>query len=825
MKRNLRYYIVFLLAITLSLNVQAQEEEKPPRSEKKAKKWYEDLGYSEAINAYGGKAGTGSYDLEDMIKIANSYRKNNDYYNAQMWYAQVVEKSDDPIYKLYLAQALQANGKYEAAYPLFQIYDIEAQKGLAPGEEGDRRGAMGMQACKAIENFRNATDVTVWNVVDLNTEKLDFSPSYYKNGLVFVSTRGTGSNTTSRKDTWINDNFMELFFADKKDESSFNTPEIFSKEINTKYHEGPMTFTENGDVMFFTRNNYNDGKRRKDEQDVTLLKIYSAQEEDGDWSDVTELPFNSDLFHSCHPTLSADGQRLYFASDRPGGYGGLDIYVSSRMGGTWSEPVNLGSSVNTKGNEAFPFMHESGTLYYASNGLPGLGGLDIFTTNPTWKNEAVSCTKPENLGKPFNSKKDDFGFIMDDTGRAGYFTSSRKGGKGQDDIYSWKSSDNPVEEPEMITSVLSVCDEETGERITGARVVAFDSEGKEGMTKVDEDYVLGLKPTTQNGDYVLSIKKAGSGTSEAMVYTTDDSGSFTFKRNRNIDYSFRVVKSGYEEKYYELKNDECIPLRKRNCTQLIGKVNNAVYKGKVIPNASVSLMNKCTGEVEEFITGPDGAYDFCLECDCEYELIGSKTNFSTDKEGVSMKNVDCSKTVEQDLNLTFGLFEELVATTPVPNSNTPNNPMIGRSIVLEKLYYDFDQFYIRADAARELDQVVDLLREFPSMEIELSSHTDARGTDKYNEELSQNRADAAVQYIISKGINASRLQARGYGEKYPRNRCRDKVECSEEEHQYNRRTEIRITRFARYNDVKVDYIDNNPETIDKADPNRKWIWD
>jgi outer membrane protein OmpA-like peptidoglycan-associated protein len=154
-----------------------------------------------------------------------------------------------------------------------------------------------------------------------------------------------------------------------------------------------------------------------------------------------------------------------------------------------------------------------------------------------------------------------------------------------------------------------------------------------------------------------------------------------------------------------------------------------------------------------------------------------------------------------------------------------NGNMTGRSIILEKVYYDFNKYAIRPDAAQELEKVVQLLREFPSMEIELSSHTDARGTDKYNETLSQNRADAAVQYIISSGISASRLSAKGYGERYTRNRCKDKIDCTEEEHQYNRRTEVKITSFARFNEVRVDYKDNAPTVIDKADPTRKWIWD
>lgn len=847
-------FTLFFLGLPL-VSVSAQE--KDSKEEKKAEKWYDDLGYSAALEAYGEKP-DGSYDTEDLIKIAESYRKKSDYYNAQKWYGQLVKKSSEPIYKLYYAQALQANGHYEAARQFFKDYDDEASKGVGPGEEVDRRGKMGMKACDAIQNFRYAKDVTISNVAEINTKKLDFSPSYIDGGLIFVSTRDNEVGS-KRKDTWINDNFMELFYAEKGTTVGvFDKPVAFSPEINTKFHEGPMTMAPDGQIMYFTRNNYNKGKRGRDKGKVTLLKIYSAEKSgDKEWINIKELAFNSDDYHSCHPTLAADGQRLFFSSNRPGGFGGMDIYVSELLDGSWSEPVNLGKEVNTKGNEVFPFIHASGVLYYASNGLPGLGGLDIFTSSPLVKNGEVTWSNVSNLGQPFNGKKDDFGFIMDEEGTKGYFTSSRPGGKGADDIYSWSSTNEPVKakEEELIASTISVCDAETGEKIAGAKVVAFQGE-KELVGTSDiatSDYVLGLTPAEDGDDYVLSIKKTSEKEGESEVFTTDENGEFIYKMKQGETYIFKALKTGYvdaEEDYVSeftatTNDDYCIPMVKRSCTQLVGKVFNSVYKGKVIAGAKVTLINKCNGEMIQVESEYDGSYEFCMECGCEYELLGTKSNFSQDKQRVSLLSRNCDETVEQNLNLTYGQEEQFASNRPAPPQqqqypNYPPNPgnymsnafggnfngnLMGRSIVLEKVYYDFNKYDIRPDASRELDKIVDLLREFPSMEIELSSHTDTRGTDKYNETLSQNRADAAVEYIISKGISASRLSARGYGEKYPRNKCKDEVECSEEEHQYNRRTEVKITRFAQYNQVRVDYIDNAPEVIDRADPNRKWIWD
>ncbi len=838
--------------------LQAQEDD--TKEEKRAEKWYDDLGYSAALEAYEAKP-DGSYDLEDLVKIATSYRMNADYYNAQKWYGQVVKKSDEPIHKLYYAQALQANGHYEAAKEFFLQYDSEANQGLGETDTPDRRGKMGAQACAAVQNFRYAKDVSIRNVAELNTEKLDFSPSYVEGGLIFVSTRDKETGT-KRKDTWINDNFMELFIAKKGNvEGVYSEPESFSPEVNTKFHEGPMTMSPDGKTMYFTRNNYNKGKRGRDARKITLLKVYSAtKNQDGEWGNVKELSFNSDQYHVCHPTLSPDGMRLYFASNMPGGQGGMDIYMSELLDGNWSQPINLGEEVNTKGNEVFPFIHASGVLYYASNGLPGLGGLDIFTTSPLQKNGEIVWSNVSNIGQPFNTKKDDFGFIMDDNGTSGYFTSSREGGLGEDDIYSWKSSSGPsnFEDELLVTGTIGVCDAESGKRIAGVKVVAFENDELEAASGdgeiYDDGYVLGLKPADNEGDFVLSIKKTTEKGGGSEVFTTDENGEFTYMMKPGKKYIFKAIKMGYVDAHEDYETmmvsspstaDYCIPMIKRSCTQLVGKVMNEVYEGKAIPAAKVTLMNKCTGEITQVESKYDGSYEFCLECGCEYELLGTKKNFSQDKERVSLLNRECDEPVEQNLELKFG-FEETVASNNPPQNPSapypyPPNPgayltntfggnyvggnITNRAIVLEKLYYDFDEFYIRPDASRELDKVVQLMREFPSMEIELSSHTDTRGTDVYNEKLSQSRADAAVQYIISKGIAASRLTARGYGERYPRNKCLDEVECSEEEHQYNRRTEIKITRFARYNEVRVDYIDNAPEVIDRADPNRKWIWD
>ena len=375
----------------------------------KGDKFYKDLGYGTAIPAYKSTVGdVGRLDRKTMIRLANSYRLIGDYQNAELYYAQIVESSSKPLYRLYYAQALQANGKCEAAKQYFLEYDQLIQASIAEGSAAseDRRGRILANACDT--DFNMNEDLVLKNEATLNTGSLDFSPAFYKNGLVFVSTRGL-SRASQNEDAWLNDKFMDLFYAEIQGggRSGLMSPKALGSEINSKFHEGPLTFDKAGNTMYFTRNNYKKGKRGFSAKKITKLKIYGADWDGEQWTNVWELPFNQEEYNHCHPTLSADGQSMYLASDRAGGYGGHDLYVSRFENGAWSEPMNLGASINTPGNELFPFMHEDGTLYFASNGHAGLGGLDVFMAKPDAAIESdetmeVQWSQPINLGEPLN---------------------------------------------------------------------------------------------------------------------------------------------------------------------------------------------------------------------------------------------------------------------------------------------------------------------------------------------------------------------------------------------------------------------------------------
>ncbi len=837
---------VFIFCSCFGLNVLAQPADAityPDRNAKVADKIYDNLGYKASLTHFEALPDLNS---DDLVKIANSYRLNHDTENAELWYSQVLQVSDKPLYKLYYAQALHSNRKYDLAKKYYLDYD----KAMGTAEGTDKRGMLSAQAVSRINEFVH-TDVQVKNERIINSDKLDFSPTYYQDGIVFVSTQRAFSNKSKGKDYWIDDNFMSLFFAKKNEvDNQLTNVEEFSHDLNTKYHEGPVTFSRDGNKIFFTRNNYNKGKRRNDSKGIMKLKIFSSVKTDGEWNTAEEMPWSTDDYEECHPTLSADGQTLYFSSDREGGEGGMDIYKSEFKGGKWTTPQNLGKSVNTPGNEVFPFVHEDGTIYFASNGWGGLGGLDIFESKEISQSK---WTEAKNIGTPFNSSKDDFGYILNVTGTEGYFTSARKNGEGKDDIYSFLIPANV----KANKSMAKVCAHEIFKSemlLPGVKVKVLEKE----LTGNSEDneFVLSVSPTEIKNEYGVRLKMKGNkmtNNQQYRSYTTNTEGIFWMNVRPNKSYHMVAEKDGFvvaEESFEtgeildQRKLEICfpIPLEKleekpktnANCLVLEGKVLNEKY-GNTIGAAKVTMINLCSGDEVTVVSDEKGKFNFpCIPCGCEFVLKGEKKNFKFGTDAVSSLNSPCDKpgVVLATIPLSPiipGLSDEPTATSnkssTFPNTfPSPSPYRIGSVIELENIYYDFNKYYIRDDAKGDLDNIVSLMKRFPEMEIELGSHTDARGRSSYNLKLSHKRAKAARYYIINQGIDSRRITAKGYGETMLRNECKNYKECSEEDHQFNRRTEVKITKL-NDKDIEVHYKDNGPEKIDRANPKRKYIWD
>ncbi len=800
---------------------------------KKADKIYQNLGFKASVSKYLNELDGQNLSQDQILRIANSFRLNSQTEEAEYWYSQVITEDSGAKFILRYAQVLQSNGKCEDATRWYKKFKKVASR-------KERKNRDFIIDCEDLKNIKNHETVKLKNVRALNTGHLDFSPIPYRDGVIFSSTR---KNNNAKKviDSWTNDNFSDLFYAAYDEEvKRFKRPVPLTGDLNKQFHDGVATFDQSGSVMFFTRNN-NNGKSES-KAGLVDLKIYVAYLDEDYWTNVQELPFNSDEYTSCHPTLSADGKRLYFASNRPGGYGGLDIYVAEQKGGIWQRPRNLGPMVNSAGNELFPVIHEEENLYYSSNGHRGLGGLDIFVAKKSDLEDESSWNFRENLGTPFNSEKDDFGFVLvGDDRHTGFLTSNREGGKGKDDIYTW-TMDGSLEEDGVIRRAICVYDAATGERLDSAYITVAEKKDSEAE---EEQLMLTLQPLEGKPDkYILGVTGRGKTKTKLWSYETDNEGIFNYQLAPGKRYEVKVERKGYEEtivnlNYAQLKRtkDFCIPMNKPNCKLIEGLVVNKKYD-TAMPLATVEVWNKCTNQKDEFTTDEKGNFELCVPCDCEYRIYARKAGFESDVSFVSTIDLDCQseQTVKAKLALdvrkavitptvpdppittrvteavrtvpittykeviTYVPTTKLVPTTTyVPISELVDHEHLdlaeGQVISLKDIYYDFDKFNIREDASIDLTYVYQMMVKYPSLEIELMSHTDARGTQKYNEWLSSNRAKSARSYLIKKGIAASRLKAKGYGESMLKNRCADGVDCTEEEHQANRRTEVKVLKF------------------------------
>ena len=475
---------------------------------KQADAQFSQLAYAKAIELYE-KALTNvgtlpeADQLDARARLAYSYQQTRDMPNAERVYHDLIQGGELPrdyakCY-LYYAQALASNGKYRESQVAYEKY--------GKLQEADQRAPSFSKLYQDVNALTNNAGSYKVEFLKMNTKRAEFSPMLYKNGLVFVSA-GTGGNGIKRIFKWNNTPFLDLYYLpDLKtikgsktaslggsasarrartqlirplgsddytaptandtrtvgffggnnismgyEDQPISESDRFSRTLNTKYHEGPATFSKDGSRVIFTRNNFNEGHYRESADGVNKLKLYTATQTSGVWSKAEELPFNSDEYSTGHPALSKDDQLLYFSSDRPGGFGGTDIYVAQCTNGKWGEPVNLGKDVNSKGNELFPFVDEKNNLYFSSDGRPGLGDLDIFyaTLTPDGKQGLVT----RNLGEPLNSAKDDFGIVTDGDRMSGYFSSNRKNGGADDDLYRFTREGSLYPCRELTLSVI-----------------------------------------------------------------------------------------------------------------------------------------------------------------------------------------------------------------------------------------------------------------------------------------------------------------------------------------------------------------------------------
>ena len=583
-------------------------------------------------------------------------------------------------------------------------------------------------------------EVELTNLRDLNTEHLEFSPIPWGDGIVFTSSK---SNRFLKCPADNAGEYTDLFYAKRNQDGSFAEKQSLKGKVNGKYNDGAATFNAMGNKMIFSRNNLNG----RNEYDVIDLKLYTADLEEGQWVNVQELPFNSDEWSTCHPTLSSDGTLLLFASNRPGSVGGsMDIWGARLVDGQWTEPFNLGPEVNTDSTEIFPFLDASGNLFFSSKGHGGKGGLDIFAATP---NDDDSWSFAGSIGDPFNTPADDVNFVCLNEGAEGYWASS--GGpdnKGLDDLYYFKRTLKPIE------AIVVVVDEVTGERL-GTATVTVETTGFD--DPISNLYAKGLDP---------------------LNLTTDKDGATKFGALPKAKYKILAEKEGYEPATRTPTTDELtaqpeylIPLRRKvymaTLTGLVADVNTK----SPIPLANIKLRDKSTGELIDLIGDGNGQFSREINCDHEYEVMATKEGYDNSEWLPVAFDVNRCKE-KGEASVTIYLNRHII-------------------VYFRPVFFDFDKYYIRKpDATATLDSIAEILQQYPTLKVNLIGNCDARGPLPYNDLLGDNRAKSAKRYLMNKGVAEDRITTNSLGERKPINECKDDVYCTEEKHQANRRVDI-----------------------------------
>ncbi len=679
-------------------------------------------------------------------RLGDCYRLMGQANKSEAWYGKVATGSaPTPTSLLYYAEALRANGNYTES-------DAWMKKYFAVRADDNRaklyvNNATYFEALKAQQPYFSISNL------DVNTAQADFGTTFYNDKIVFASSR-IDEVAVKNTHSWNDMPFLNLYIADRDAQGNLSKVVTLNQKLNTRYHEGPACFSADGNVLYFTRNNYFKNEFRKDKKGINNLKIFRAKNVNGNWQEEN-LSINSDEFSVGHPTISPDGNYLYFVSDMPGGKGMTDIYrVQINPDASLGTPENLGDAVNTEGREMFPFLDTEGNLFFSSDGQVGLGGLDVFYAANDRKNGFAKVT---NVGLPVNSSSDDFALVLDASGKSGYFSSNRDGGKGDDDIYALNLV-RPFKTTYLLKGIAK--DKATGLPLVSSEVLLKENSG-----------------------------------SVINKITTDATGAFQFE----IELDKNYILSGTKEKYFagtisistvnigdqtELMRD--LPLEKDPGLALYFLLKD---KGDrtAIRDVKIKITNNFTGKTDSVFSLENG--DFRIPV--TGKKVGERLsyNISFEKPGYLSKSMTYNAEIEKEGEIRI---EENLDKISVGLD-------LAKIIDINPIYFDLGKSIIRPDAAIELDKIVKVMNENPNMIVELGSHTDCRGTAASNTSLSDRRAKASAEYIKKRISNPTRINGKGYGESQLANGCACegavKPTCSEDEHQKNRRTEFKIIKM------------------------------
>jgi len=583
-------------------------------------------------------------------------------------------------------------------------------------------------------------DVT--NYSPINTEGLEFSPTFYNDGIIYVASRPRTKKKKNKEQQFT----FDLKYYDLKNGSKVK--DFYEKDINDLHHFGPCAFNPIGKEIFYSEN-YTDKKGADGRYHMKLIR---AVYQNDDWEVIDDFPFNSHEYSIFHPAISKDGMTMIFASNMPGGYGKMDLYSISKTGNSWGLPVNLGPEVNSVSNDWFPTFHENDYIFYSSDSQGGLGGLDIFVC----KYIEGEWRFPQNLDSPVNSKKDDIGFALSADASYGFFSSNRAGGVGEDDIYKFELT-QPLVFDDLQNFTLA-------------------QEEKEVVEVITEE----VKPA--------AIVKSN------FQYLVLDNNSKSAIRDAEINFTPMLSQEQMSDKDFKEKN--LVKDRKTGKLKWLSSPNPTLLASKESTRSDVSgkaNINLQQGQLYLVEVIKDGYNSDRSIIDVD-ELMNQAAIFINlnKREIIAPSNAKPVAVVNTADNTgtnssTAKNSDESNPTLKIPDS-------IGDLLVFENVLYDYNEATIRKGGTKELQELADYMKKYPQLEVELSSHTDAIGSALYNLNLSQKRAEVAKQFLVDQGIAPYRIVAKGYGELVIRNHCVEGVICTDDEHAYNRRTELKITK-------------------------------
>lgn len=756
-----------------------------------------------------------------MEKLADAYRMTGRLEDAENWYRKsIVSGNQNSTCRLNYAKVLQNNGKYQEAKGQFKLYE-EVTGEYEVGEKF-------IASCDLAMRVRDEKGrYQIRPVSELNTKHSDMVAINNKYDIVFAtrgSKREIGTGKTSKKGAGDYD----LYTAVKQGKGFLdNVKRVKGRANSKKYDDVSAVQMPGSDLVLFTRI----GESMNSSASVTAerrVRIVGARIRGKKWDEIEKMPYNfKDGKANFQPSIHPSGDMIIFASDRPGGFGGVDLYMVRRQGAKWSDPVNLGPDINTEGDELFPSFNDQGYLFFASDGHVGYGGLDIYTAD--FKNRRY--TNPQNMGTGINSSKDDFGVIWDPKTSGGYFTSNRNLESG-DDIYyfrripgiSGQVFDGVTKEP-LAGSIVRLKDVSGNERIvitdgagrfsepckqrTGYLLTADAPgfytwrdtlwtknvpQGRDLTMKIylkaEQMYELSGRVVDAASDTTLggaSIKVMSAGKQLATYSATNDSADFDFKLGANEDYSVIFEKPGYIPRIKNLSignirgvysRRTLVPMITGDYVLVHGRVKEVGEDGnpgKALAKTRIGIINNNTNEViDSTMTLRDGSFWVAVPLDSmsNYSIISAREGYYASSMDIEADSMSSGQEIEMEMVLGEARF--------------------GLDYNVKVIQYDYNQSELDLLSRKDLNEIFFFLLENPNAKLEVRSHTDSRGTKEYNLELSRKRSESVIEYIRTRRpIPEDRFVSWGFGEAYPLNQCTDGVNCDEEAHSVNRRTEIK----------------------------------